>query len=727
MGRVARFSCSVFGSLLFIVTAFGQDELTPEEKAIVARGDRLQEIARLIQDPKNETEALATEAARLCGFVIWTEQREPVAQPLGTPRLGLALTKTELHAYSIMFRNGFRVKFGDVVAMFDYLLQKVGAKESCGPGMLKAMTLGNITDNPSQELLAAFLNGLAVEGSRAAEDQSRLFSFNENPTLDPIQLLILLRCGSEEMRAAAAKYQKKEPLWNLLVSTKPVFQQGLLPPQAEDGFTVVEQFGQGKLLEKAMETAIATQNLAQQQLLELIDMASKVAGVGMLLVKVSGVYMSLTGDVSCPDEPLVRTKDRFSGAKVTMRAQFKIDATSLSNYLKDNRFTFLLLGIDVDQPRSEKLKSIETEWKLGRGNSYDPEDIVEFTGQNPLRVLSHKDTGIATMDVQGKGRQQDISREPVLIPHMKKVWVGVTPQVKATDILQDLVDAAAVAASGPLGILTFISECLFRMKLIGQETHQLLIKDWWVVRNQASVFIRVQGSYTKTLPNGMMATGIDRGIGFTDVQMQDISLEPPPPFDWSTIPDSPTKRLAKQGYDASLEASKRLLFVSEKFGTVSSHVHDYQVSRGRAQECGGPYRYWNSTVTDGVNSEPYQTNIMFGGSPPGNGGFMVALREDQKKVWITADTTIKGTTISTGSDGHRTTTPYEGTLLDNVELDPQFSEARTFVVPLQNTFSQKEFKLWTGTVPITHKWLNGEASGTGIVSYSISRKLVNKK
>src|SRR5688572_4011741 len=301
MGRVARFSCSVFGFLLFVATAIGQDEFTPEEKANVARGDRLQEIARLIQDPKNETEALATEAARLCGFVIWTEQREPVAQPLGTPRLGLALTKTELHAYSAMFRSGFRVKFGDVVAMFDYLLQKVGAKESCGPDMLKAMTLGNLTDNPSQELLAAFLNGLALEGSRAAEDQSRLFSFNENPTLDPIQLLILLRCGSEEMRAAAAKYQKKEPLWNFLVSAMPVFQQGLLPPQAEDGFTVVEQFGQGKALEKAMEVAIATQNLAQQQLLELIDMASKVGGVGMLLVMVSGGNMCLMGGVGWSD------------------------------------------------------------------------------------------------------------------------------------------------------------------------------------------------------------------------------------------------------------------------------------------------------------------------------------------------------------------------------------------------------------------------------------------
>jgi len=726
MGRIAKFGSVAFAFFSLTVSALAQNE-TPEEKAIIARGDRLLEIAKLIQDPKNDTESLATEAARLCGFVIWTEQREPVAQPLGTPRLGLALTKTELRAYSTMFRSGFRIKFADLVATLDYLLQQIGVKESCGPGILKAITEGNLTDNPSQELLAAFLNGLAVEGARASEDQNRAFAFNENPTLDSIQLLILLRCISEEMRAAVAKYQKKEPLWHLLVSTTPVFQQGMLPGWAEDAIVVAEQFGVGKAVEIALEQAINLQNLSQQAILEMVDRAMKIAGVALLIAKVSGIYMSLTGDVSCPDEPLIRTKDQFKGAKVTMRAQFKIDATSLSNYLKDNRFTFLLLGIDVDSPRSEKLKAVETEWKLGNGNSYDSEDIVQFTGQNPLRVLTDKDTGIASMEVEGKGRRQSIAQEPVLIPHMKKVWVGVTPQVKATDILQDLVDATAVVASGPLGILTFISECLFRMKLIGQETHQLLVKDWWVVRNQASVMIRLQGSYSKTYPNGMMAAGMDRGIGFTDIQMQDISLEPPPPFDWNSIPNSPTKTAAKQGWDAQMEASKRLMFISEKGGTVSSHIHDYQVARGKGQECGGPYRFWNSTVTDGVHSEPYQTNIMYGGTPPGNGTFMIALREDQKKVWITAETEITGRTISTGSDGHRVETAYKGGLLDRVELDPQFSEQRTFVVPLQNTVTQKEYKLWTGTVPITHKWGFDNTPGTGIVSYSVSRKLVNKK
>lgn len=725
MGRVARFSYLVVGVIASALPSLGQNPETPEVRAIIARGNRLQEIARLIQDPKNDTEALATEAARQCGFVIWTEQREAVAQPIGTPRLGLAITKTELRAYSAMFRNGMQVKFSDVVAMFDYLLQKVGVKESCGPGMLRAITEGNLTDNPSQELLASFLNGLAIEGSRSAEDQSRLFSFNENPTLDPIQILILLRCGSEEMRAAAAKYQKKEPLWNLLVSTKPVFQQGLLPGWVEDAITVAEQFGQGKLLEQAMETAISTQNLTQQALLELVDMAAKVGGVAMLIAKVSGVYMSLTGDVSCPNEPLIRTKDQFSGGMATMHAQFKIDATSLSNYLKDNRFTFLLLGIDVDQPRSEKLKSIETEWKKGPGNSYDSEEIVDFSGQNPLRVVSDAITGIAKIDVQGKSRRQSIAQEPVLIPHMKKVWVRVTPQVKATDILQDLTDAVATAASGPLGILTFISECMFRMKIIGTEKHELLVKDWWVVRNQAAVAIRLEGRWSRSTANGMMAKGIDRGIGFTDILMQDQTLEPPPPFDWSTIPDSPIKRQAKQGYDAQVEASKRLLFMSEKNGTVSSHVHDYMVSRGLAGECGGPSRFWHSTVTDGVNSEPHQGSIGGTGSP--NGMLMIALREDQKKVWIVANTAIKGTTRISGSGLTTSSTAFQGSLLDGIELSPQFSEGQTFVVPLQNTTTQKEYKLWTGTVPITHKWDHGTEPGTGIVSYSVIRKLVNKR
>ncbi len=710
-----------------VATTSTNQESTPDEKAIIARGGRLQDISVLIQDPKNDTEALATEAMRLCGFVIWTEQRKPVAEPLGAPRLGLAITNTELNAYSTMFRNGMRIKFSDLVSMFDYLLQKCGVEESCGPRMLEAITYGNVTDNASQELLSGFLNGLAIEGSKKFEDQSRRFAFNENPTLDPIQLLVLLRCGSEEMRATAAKFQKKGANRVLFASIELNRQQNLLPGWAEDAVVVAEQFGQGKLLEKALEAAINTRNFTQQALIELMDNAMKIAGVALMIAKVSGIYMSLTGDVSSPDEPLIRTLDRTSGGTANLIAKFKIDTTSLSNYLKDNRFTFLLLGVDVDSPRSETLKSVETEWKMGPGNSYDSEDIVTFNNMASFRVVTDEKTGIAKVAVLGKGRQVSIAREPVLIPHMKRVRIAVTPQVKATDILQDLVDATATVASGPLGILTFISECIFRMKIFGTEIHQLLVKDWWVVRNTASVSIRVQGRRTQSFPEGMMAEGIDRGIGLTDIFMSDQTLEPPPTIDWNSIPDSPTKRQSRISYDAMLDASKRLLFISEKNGTVSSHVHDYFVSRGKDGGCGGSFRVWNSTVTDGVNSEPFRSDVLSNGTAIGNGSLMVALREDQKKVWIAANVPIKGTTIKSGSDGRRVETPYSGSLLDGIKIDPQFSEHGTLVVPIQNTVSQKEYKLWSGTVPFTHMWRNGEYAGTGIVSYSVIRKLVNKK
>ena len=696
-----------------------QDQETPEEKAYSVRVNRLQEIAKLMQDLKNDTEALATEAARLCGFVIWTEQREVVAQPLGVPRLGLAITKTELNAYSTMFRNGMRIKLSDLIATIDHLYSKAGIKESSGPGIRKWISEGTLEGNASHEAMFAFLNSL---GSEAKDDPNRMLLFNEDPTLDPIQLLVMLRYITEEIRAAVVKAQKKDPLASLLVSTKPIVQQRVLAEYGwfEDAIVVVEQWGQGKVIERALEQALT---VSQRAFTEMMDMMLKIAGVGLLFAKVAGVYLCLTGDLSCPDEPLVRTKDQLKGGNVKMVARFKIDASALSDYLKSNRFTFLLLGVDVDSPRSDPLKEVETEWKMEDNSSLGIENIVEFYDANPARVLTDK-TGVATIGVRGKGRQQSLANEPVLVPKMKKVLIAVTPQVKATDILQDLVDAAAVAASGPLGILTFISECMFRMKIFGQEKHRLTVKDWMVVRTQGAVWIHAWGRWTKSTSTGTMFAGVNRTTSFEDVQLQDQSLQPPEPIDWSTIPNSQTKTLLKQSYDAQVEASKRLLFIGDKNGTVSTTIRDYVGGRGRGEGCGGPGRYWHTTVTEGSKSERFQGGI-FSGAATANAGFMFSVREDQHKVWISTSHTIPVTVTRSGSGMQREISLSTMDWTNGLTFEAP-TERTTLVGPLGQTIKTKEVTTWFGEFPFSFDFGYGPF-GAGTVEYHVTRRLVNKK
>ncbi|MBL8736465.1 MAG: hypothetical protein JNL12_08580, partial [Planctomycetes bacterium] len=56
--------------------------LRAQEPSDTARLARLAAIAASLQDPATDGPALATEAARLCGFVIWNENREVQAEPL---------------------------------------------------------------------------------------------------------------------------------------------------------------------------------------------------------------------------------------------------------------------------------------------------------------------------------------------------------------------------------------------------------------------------------------------------------------------------------------------------------------------------------------------------------------------------------------------------------------------------------------------------------------------
>jgi len=120
-----------------------------------ARVARLSEIARALDDPRSDAVALTTEAARLCGFSIWREDRSKIADPAGAPALKLAVTDTEIREYTEMFRAGHSVALGNLIGAMDVLFKGIGGQGSVGPHLMKWLQSGVLSENASVRAAAA--------------------------------------------------------------------------------------------------------------------------------------------------------------------------------------------------------------------------------------------------------------------------------------------------------------------------------------------------------------------------------------------------------------------------------------------------------------------------------------------------------------------------------------------------------------------------------------------
>lgn len=228
MLSVALLLLSIPGGPLTATTTGQQSAL---EKNELPRLDRLAEIAESLQDPASDGVALMTEAARLCGFAIWNEDRAPLLQPTGSPPLHLALTDTEIREYVQMFRDGHSVALEDLIAGIDVLYQGIGATESCGTYVHEWIDAGVDTANGSARALNLFLADLGA--FRAGGDGDL---HDAQVMLDPLQALLLVRVLTEEigvpLRRAIAR-DAKDGIWR---PGSPAPQSGAAPGWAEDSF-----------------------------------------------------------------------------------------------------------------------------------------------------------------------------------------------------------------------------------------------------------------------------------------------------------------------------------------------------------------------------------------------------------------------------------------------------------------------------------------------------------
>lgn len=586
--------------LLVLSLAAGPCVVAQEGAQPLADEARLQRLGAIVAElpvAGGAAEALATEAARLCGFVVWSEAREVVAEPLSTPRLHLAVTPAELRGAVAMMQAGHRVARDDLLAGVDVLHRSLDLPGSATPAARKWLRDGVNSANPAARALSLFLDDL---GRRRGQQ----LGGDADCELDPLQALLIVRVLSEDLATplrqairrgefgAEPPAERGRAPKGPALGDEPRFADA--PGWAEDAYVggVTGLFGE----------VVEGLGKAGKRYGDAVDKVNAIATIGKFLL----TYTFLKGEVwdDDPDNPLIRTKDTDAGARCRLYASFTIDGTRVTDWLKDNRQMLALAGLDMDMPKTGPLKGIETEWDIREDRFSTKTHLIQLTPRHPdISKIRADDNGIASIEVDGAPQPRKLDPLNVM-PVAKSVRIVVTPQVKATEMQQDLVDAVTGAIGirgGTVGLLTPIIECLYRMKWKGGVIYDLQVRDWvegeTIGQGELSIFgsgswFRSEYSYRHT---------IDRKLTFTDVTIDPSGALEPEPIDPKVFDGMPKR------YRAQVEESMRLMREAAKkrhyFGVAPSvatvSIRDVAAGRDAENECGGEVADWQRTVTGG--------------------------------------------------------------------------------------------------------------------------------
>ncbi|MBC8066303.1 MAG: hypothetical protein H7Y17_15845, partial [Chlorobia bacterium] len=407
--------------------------------------NRLSEIATQLKEGKSDGATLLNEAVRLCGFSVWSEDRTRLAEPLTSPGLDLAITDKEIAGFAELYKRQNRVELADLVAAFDPIYREAGGKKGL-PFFVDKLVRGNLfKDKQAPRLLASFLQDLARTHGEPNDVPVTMTS-----QLDPIQALLIMRVVTEEIRVPLRKAGKPE----LYASIHPEYAQEENPGWAEDAFA-------GGIT-GLFEEVVGGIGEIGGKVTNAVGKANALAAITKFIL----TYQFLRGEMTLEGkgQPLIRTKDEVAGDERTTVARFYIDGTGVTDWLKDNRKYFHILGLDLDTPKTGPLKKVETYWRLSQSYKYATKQLVQAVrGTTDLSRLKTNDAGEARVTWEGKPQPKKINPKKAM-PVMKSVWISVSPQVKSVEVQQDLVDAVTGAIGikdGPVGAISPIMEILY--------------------------------------------------------------------------------------------------------------------------------------------------------------------------------------------------------------------------------------------------------------------------
>ncbi len=688
------------------------------------RINRLSEIAWLLQDPKEDTGALLTEAARLCGFAIWREDHSLISPPTGAA-LHLAITDNEIESFSAMFRSHQSVALADLINSVDYSYKKINPSGSTRANILKWLSTGDSSDNASVRALTLFLKDLNFVRGRG---KSLEFS-DPKAQLDPIQALLILRVVTEEIATPVRKaIFKAHPTGRNLRPQSGSY--AFLPASYRTMPTLFDCAPEGKdwaedafvggiagLYEKAAEWVIAhaeAGRVGKEGAKELGEGYAKTLSwlnSTSSLVKFIATYAWLKGDikVEAPGAPLIRTKDHDSGYKRTLVATFSIDRGKL-DYWKEHRCWALFAGLDLDAPKNRLLSGIETSWRAGQSDDPKKQIIWIVPGQgSPDRILTNED-GEAKLEWEGAPQQVDLDPNKVT-PWDRIVDITVTPQVKRPEIKQDMVDALMGALGikgGGLGLLTPIYEQLYRLKWNGTAYYPLRVRDWEQAETIGGMTMFLTASAHNYRQNYAYQRNVERTIEFKDVAMQIVGGDMPEIDEEALAKMPPLKReQTEAGIKAAQEAAKKRSFIGLGPGKLNMTYSDVSYKRQNADEC-GDISQSEETQTASV-PPPGPRDLDFGPQNflPGLTNFSVDVDLDKMTATVKGDYALPLKAVIVKTEDKKTTTVNK-------------NEARTFFHGLkpEAPFTDKGI-----VVPLTKEDLDSDLAALGWTGYSYSGKV----
>ncbi|MBS1726914.1 MAG: hypothetical protein JST51_09350 [Armatimonadetes bacterium] len=493
----------------------GSSMAAPALLSDIASAARLQEIAQLLA-AKQGTPALLTEALQICGFTIRKEDHTLVAKPFGTDNdLHLAVTDYEIRGFIDLYNRGQGMTLGNFVASMDYQLKQGGYNDSCGTDIKSFLIYDPVArqevlkpgdPNPNRymnQAVSGFLTDLAQNHENFDD-----MNFGDSAKLDPIQSLILTRIVTQEI-ATAIKKSSPAGL-NLFASNYSPYADDA--GWAEDGWVG----GITGLINKLVESKIG------EKLAKPMDKANSISSISKFILTYTFLKTELK--VEGENNLLVRTKDTSAGEKKTLTARIFIDGSKVTDWMKENRATVAMAGLDVDMPKSGGLAGIETSWEIsGDGKYYDFNNhkVQWASGQGDMSKVKTDANGVAKGILEGTAQQKALDPKTVKA-YEKSISVKVTPQAKATDMKQDVIDAVTGAigiSGGASGWISPVMETLYRMKWFGSETVNVRVRDWKQAQSIGHITVTVKGDGNFFSRDRNLVQHIDRVLDVTDMVM----------------------------------------------------------------------------------------------------------------------------------------------------------------------------------------------------------------
>jgi len=691
---------------------------TGDAKVETDRINRLSEIAHLLQDPKSDAVALLTEAARLCGFAIWTEDRQVLAEPVGEPRLKLALTDVEIREYSEMFRSRNSVALNDLVAMLDVAYVGAGTEPSCGPLILEWLENGGRSGNRSVRALTSFIQYLgAFRGGGSAS----VFQTGRE-TLDPIQALLILRVASEEIGVGLRNASAKKKPTLLLASYGSSRQAEEASGSSESGFG-----GVAGLLNTLGQTRV---NVEPEK--DNTAMASALLSI----TKFIATYALLKSEirVEAPGQPLVRTTSAdHAGQTRKVIAKFWIDGVKASAWMKAHPKLVAASGLTTGIPEARVLKGVPTDWAVDQDHLSSNILIRQVMGGPALHNLVTNDAGEAA--VEWEGAPQPVTLDPKkVMPINKQVWITVTPQVKDIKVQSDLWDAL-MAASGILkkgagGLLKPLMDMLYRLKWNGEAYLLLNVRDWQEADTIGQLNVETKASWSEYTNYSALHMTLNRKLTYSDVGMSMVGgaaeAIDPKVFEHA----SP---LVRQQMEAGLklrnEMAKNRMFFGKATGNTLMTINDLMWQRG-ADGC-------DTAETTDTTTWIGKLAREFKPSPPDQ--FMVTVDLEKKLVKVRAETPLRVKYVSVSEQGSsrverkrppvRTERDEDMHIFSGVTMQAPYSNTGEIEIPLKETkVIDSDETNYYGAVSIPYTFGPGNKFHDNFIfSYSVTRKVTKKK